>query len=231
MHSDQNISSEISWYTYIHWQHGPGSTVEYSIFHVVKCWMQSYYWLLQTLHDVFTINGNTANQNEIGKNITQTNLFITLFIITLFWTQYSLKMNLKNVCEQMHYPARAQCLESTFLPHKFLTQFFCIICTVYHVTFLQIINHGYPLIIPKDRSHHHPHWRNSLKFLRKGWAWVLPLHALLFRFRIKVMDPSLFQGHSLVHKIIRVNLIVSQEIPRNIKPALFWCSVNTLGPI
>ena len=66
--------------------------------------------------------------------------------------------------------------------HNLLTQpphFFCIICTVYRATFLKIINHDYSLIIPKDRGHHLPCWRNSLKFLKEGWARVLPLHALL----------------------------------------------------
>ena len=50
-----------------------------------------------------------------------------------------------------------------------------------------------------------------------------------FRFRIRVMDPSLVLGHSSVHKFLRVILIARQKIPRNIEPASLWSSVNILG--
>ena len=56
----------------------------------------------------------------------------------------------EQTCEQVHYPARAEQLKTT-LPHNLLmqlTQFFCIIYTVYSATFLKIINHDYFLIIP-----------------------------------------------------------------------------------
>ena len=63
-----------------------------------------------------------------------------------------------------------------------------------------------PWFIQKDRGHqqegHHLLcWRNFPKFLRRVWARVLLLQALLFRFRIKVMDQSLTLGQNLVHEI------------------------------
>ena len=48
---------------------------------------------------------------------------------------------------------------------------------------------------------------------------MLPLHALLFKIRINVMDPGFILGHNSVHKLIRVILMMRQEIPRNIEEA------------
>ena len=88
-------------------------------------------------------------------------------------------------CGQGRCPARAERRESVFLA-SFLwfpgvAAFACIICTIYHATLLKIINHDHPLNIQKkDWGHHLPCWMNALKFLRRGWASVLPLLVLHF---------------------------------------------------
>ena len=64
-----------------------------------------------------------------------------------------------------------------------------------------------------------PCWK-TLKFLRRVWARVLPLHTVHFGLRIKVMDPSLILGHNLMHKFLRIIFIERQEVLRNIKSAL-----------
>ena len=100
-------------------------------------------------------------------------------------------------------------------------QFFCIICTVYCATFLKIINHDYSLIIPKDRGHHLPCWRNSLKFLRRGEPGCF--HCMLC-----FLDSGSKWWAQVSSWVTTqpINSSVSsssarQEIPRNIEPASF----------
>ena len=96
---------------------------------------------------------------------------------------------------------------------------FCIICTVYRATFLKIINHDYSLIIPKDRGHHLPCWRNSLKFLRRGEPGCFHRMLCFLDSGSKWWTQDLILGHNSFHKFRRVVLIARQEIPRNIEPA------------
>ena len=105
-----------------------------------------------------------------------------------------------------------------FLTISWRSCFFCIVCIVYHAIFLKTANHVYSLITPKDRGHHISCWRNSNN-LGVGEPGYFPLHALPFRFRIKVMDPSLILGHNSVHKFLRDIFIARQETPIIIEAA------------
>ena len=100
-------------------------------------------------------------------------------------------------------------------------QFACIICTIYRSTLFKIINHDHPLTIPKDWGLHLPCSMNPLKFLRRGWAKVLPLLALHFWLWVKVVNPYLIMGYNSLDKIARIIFIARQEIPRNIERSPF----------
>ena len=100
-------------------------------------------------------------------------------------------------------------------------QYARIICTVYSATLLKIINHDHPLTIPKDWGHHLPCWMNPLKFLRRGWARVLPLFALYFWLWVKVVNPCLILGYNSLDRFAVIIFIARQEIPKNIEPSPF----------
>jgi hypothetical protein len=102
------------------------------------------------------------------------------------------------MCGLAHCRAGAERLESVCPPPAHFTrdflrqtsQFVCIVRTVYGTTLLWIVNHDYPLTIPKDWI-----FPSSSLLMTQSWItseWVTRLLLLLFVFWIEVMDPCFF---------------------------------------
>ena len=79
--------------------------------------------------------------------------------------------NLRRVSKHIVLQEQNASNQFSSLSCNFLAQallFCCMICIIYRATLFKITNHDYPLTIPKDRGHHLPCRRNSLKLL--GWG-------------------------------------------------------------
>ena len=92
------------------------------------------------------------------------------------------------------------------------------------------INHDQPLTIPKDWGGHLPCLMNPLKFLRRGWARVLPLFALHIWLWVKAVNPCLNLGYNSLDKTVGIIFIARQKIPRNIKPSPFLFNISSIHP-
>ena len=78
----------------------------------------------------------------------------------------------------------------------------------------------------KDWGHHLPWWMIPLKFLRRGWARVLPLFVLHFWLWVKV-NPCLILDYNLLDKIAGIIFIARPSRYLEISSwVLFWSSVN-----
>ena len=74
----------------------------------------------------------------------------------------------------------------------------------------QVVYQQHTFCIPKNRRHHLPSGADGLGFF---WSWrtvVLPLFGLLFRLRLKVMNPCFIHRNKLPYKVVRIRIVELQ---------------------